>query len=353
MKKLFIELFGVESELIVHEFSDKGQHAVRDPISGDRKRYTGPDTMLVFPHRTVHLLTAAVTDLKRKLPLMIAPAETIFPDDVYMVPKNTTVVFEQDQEVSIPVIVCKNGFRELAVIKAIREASAPPRGERKPRRTIVIDGKKIPVIQMKVMPRFAKGVASVNFTTPQFDYSFLVETEGGNCPSIVTKFDTGGCATFIHDKTLKIHKRGNRKEELPPILRALILRLLEIEKEKAAPLEELTISEKMLFKLLTDCQNLDKATRKPPSHANVFLAAWKEGLSSYDMERKKGWNARTARSRLKTIEECLLNGTKVSQLQHNDSILRKVEEQLKAAHDHSVRINRRAMLDNTTSSEYE
>lgn len=112
----------------------------------------------------------------------------------------------------------------------------------------------------------------------------------------------------------------------------------------------LTMEENLLFTIATRCPDLDKKNRKKPSHWEVFLAAWKDRLSTYEMARKKGWKRETAQLRKKTIEDSLLSGNKIEDLCFDSGLLNNIESQLKETRKHNAQMNRRDLLDNTTSA---
>lgn len=123
----------------------------------------------------------------------------------------------------------------------------------------------------------------------------------------------------------------------------------------AAETEQVTLSEAVLFNVALRCPELDAPNRKPRrgatlGHWHVFLAAWKERLSCYEMERRKGWNRRTAQARLNNIERTLLNGKKVANLAFDAATFDAVNRQLEAGRQHGRRLNHRALLDNTDGS---
>ena len=112
-----------------------------------------------------------------------------------------------------------------------------------------------------------------------------------------------------------------------------------------------SLEEHLLLKIALGCPGLDSKTRRRPSHWEVFLAAWKDGMSAYEMTRRHGWNRRTADGRLSNVQRSFLHGAKISQFQFSPAILRNVEAEISAAHEHNAeRIDPRAFLDNTTAA---
>ena len=122
-------------------------------------------------------------------------------------------------------------------------------------------------------------------------------------------------------------------------------------KAKAAPAKSLTTTEALLLQVAVKCSELDTKTRKKPSHWDVFLAAWKDGMNDYDMEKRKHWPRRTAGTRLRNVERTLLSGAKISALHFDPAILNSVQAQLKLAHDHHAKKTYLPnLLDNTCAA---
>jgi len=125
-------------------------------------------------------------------------------------------------------------------------------------------------------------------------------------------------------------------------------------KEANEPPEPLTLEETVLLKIAMDAPKLDGHCRVRPGHWEVFLAAWKERMSAYDMARRKKWNRRTASARLSAVEQRFFRGAKVSEFLFDPSVLRSVEGQLRVAHAHSARkVYRPTLLGNTRTNENE
>ena len=174
-----------------------------------------------------------------------------------------------------------------------------------------------------------------------------------------------GCARDFFRETKAKIAEGNRNEILlkldfaegqqgrhPLYTDAVRLYNEALQKQKDA--EPLTVTEAWLFKIAMGCPKLDGKNRKPPSHWQAFLAAWKYGQSAYEMERRHhGWKRRTADERLRNVERTLLSGNKVSGLSYDPAILRNVEAQLKSAHDYHATMHRPDLLDNTTGADNE
>jgi hypothetical protein len=114
---------------------------------------------------------------------------------------------------------------------------------------------------------------------------------------------------------------------------------------------DVTLPEKVLFKIAMECPKLDERTRKKPGHWPVFLAAWKDRMTPYDMKRQKKWNRQTAQHRLTTIEKELLNGQKIKNIRFESSLLNSVEGQIEAGRKHGAKVFRPALLDNTKDND--
>ena len=114
--------------------------------------------------------------------------------------------------------------------------------------------------------------------------------------------------------------------------------------------DKLTMTEVALFKIAIECPKLDESSRKTPGHWNVFLAAWKDRLSGYKMERQRKWKRSTVRNRLAMIEKTLLHGEKIERFAYDSGILTNVEKQLAAGREQGATIHRKSLLDNTTET---
>lgn len=115
----------------------------------------------------------------------------------------------------------------------------------------------------------------------------------------------------------------------------------------SAEKQPLDLTEAMLFKLANECSDLDKTTRKPPSHYAVLRAALIERMNCYEMKRHYKWPRKTAELRLKKIETHLLHGTKISRLHVDPSIFKNVDEQLESARKRGRKVHPATLLDNT------
>lgn len=118
--------------------------------------------------------------------------------------------------------------------------------------------------------------------------------------------------------------------------------IIETEKQ---PAQKLPMKEAILLKILMECGELDKKTRRPkPTHAHVFRAAWVDGLNGYQMEKRCGWPRRTAETRLRAIEKKCLNGRRVASYAYDPGILKNVEAQLAEGRSRGVRIDKASLL---------
>jgi hypothetical protein len=120
------------------------------------------------------------------------------------------------------------------------------------------------------------------------------------------------------------------------------------------PTRRLTLSEAALLAIAMGCPNLDRRNRKPPSHWQVFVAAWRDRQNDYDMERRNHWPRRTAAMRLRAVEIAFLNGEKVSNMLFNPVMFKGVQEQMRAGRESGARYVRpESMLDNTRATDAE
>jgi hypothetical protein len=126
------------------------------------------------------------------------------------------------------------------------------------------------------------------------------------------------------------------------------------ERRTYLPTRRLTPSAAALLAIAIGCPKLDRRNRRPPSHWEVFLAAWREGMNDYDMERRFHWPRRTAAMRLRAIETTYLNGEKVSNMLFDPVVFKGVQEQMRAGRESGARYVRpESMLDNTRATDAE
>lgn len=115
----------------------------------------------------------------------------------------------------------------------------------------------------------------------------------------------------------------------------------------APPPEPLTLSAALLLEIAEKCaKELHPRATKQPYHWDVFLAAWKDGQSTRDMERRRKWKRSTCRLRLHEIETELLHGCKIASFKFDDSAFKEVQRSLAAGRKHGAFIRAGALLEN-------
>jgi len=147
-----------------------------------------------------------------------------------------------------------------------------------------------------------------------------------------TGAETSLAVVVLKDPKETIH--GNLKVIPAPVAAA----------NTAPPTEPPTLTTASLYDLSERCSK-ELPYRKKPSHWDVFIAAWKDGMNPYEMERRRHWKRRTCASRLKEIESKLLNGNKISSLKFDDSVFEEYERMVEAGREHGVRLRPHVLLE--------